>query len=113
MLSLKRQEADKREMDQDLTISIWKEIRGHLENKKGQIYEEIKNYPPPIPACDAQFNHLVEERSRIAQELGRLDKLSKESVEDNNDIERIEEFIKSSPYLNDEAEQNIRSLFLK
>ena len=34
--------------------SLWKSIKDHLENEKQRIYEEIKRYPTPIPACDAQ-----------------------------------------------------------
>lgn len=47
--------------------------RAQLEQEKRRINEEINNYPPPIPACDAQFNYLLEERARILQELSRLD----------------------------------------
>jgi hypothetical protein len=53
--------------------STWKQLRDHLENEKRRIMEEIVNYPPPIPACDVQFNFLLEERARIAQELNRLE----------------------------------------
>ena len=45
------------------------EIRNQLEQQRVRIQEEIANYPPPITACDAQFNHLLEQRSRIAREL--------------------------------------------
>jgi hypothetical protein len=30
---------------------------------------EIRSYPTPIPRCDAQFNHLMEERDRIVRAL--------------------------------------------
>lgn len=49
-----------------------------LENERQRVNEEIKNYPTPIPACDAQFNYLLEERARIAQELDRSSALSSE-----------------------------------
>ena len=29
------------------------------------IDAEIRAYPTPIPRCDAQFNHLLEERERL------------------------------------------------
>lgn len=47
-------------------------LREHLENERRRVNEEIRNYPTPIPACDAQFNYLLEERARIAQEMERL-----------------------------------------
>lgn len=50
------------------------EIRNQLEQQRVRIQEEIANYPPPITACDAQFNHLLEQRSRIARELACMTK---------------------------------------
>lgn len=54
-------------------------IQTQLEQEKRRVNEEINNYPAPIPACDAQFNYLLEERARIFQELSRLDALLNES----------------------------------
>jgi hypothetical protein len=50
------------------------EIRNLLEQQRVRIQEEIANYPPPITACDAQFNHLLEQRSQIARELACMTK---------------------------------------
>lgn len=111
MPSVKSQHEVNRQMELDLVKSIWKEIRTHLESERAQIYEEIRNYPPPIPACDLQFNHLLEERARISQELSQLDALSKESLTRRDYIKLIDEFIRSSSYISDEAEQKIRSFF--
>ena len=47
-------------------------VRSQLEAEKRRLDEEIRNYPTPIPRCDAQFNHLFEERERILHELARL-----------------------------------------
>ena len=48
------------------------QVRSQLEAEKRRLDEEIRNYPTPIPRCDAQFNHLFEERERILHELARL-----------------------------------------
>ena len=48
------------------------EVRSQLEAEKRRLDEEIRNYPTPIPRCDAQFNHLFEERERILRELAQL-----------------------------------------
>jgi hypothetical protein len=88
--------------------SLWKSIKDHLENERRRIYEEIKHYPTPIPACDAQFNYLLEERARIAQELNSLRALSEESLTGTEDIKLIDEFIRSSNYIKGEAEQGMR-----
>lgn len=89
--------------------SILQEIRGHLETKKRQIADEILHYPPPIPACDAQFNYLLEERARISQELGHLNALAQESLTHLNPVRLVEEFIALSRDVDDETEQRIRS----
>lgn len=89
--------------------SVWKIIRDHLERERHRIYEEIKNYPTPIPACDAQFNYLLEERAKIPQELDRLKALSKKSLTRRDHIKSIDEFIASSNCINGEVEQKIRS----
>ena len=110
MLAVKSQDAVSEEIPLDLVKSIWQEIRGQLELKKAQIYEEIKNYPPPIPACDVQFNYLIEERARISQELSRLEALTQENLRPGDHLQLIDAFITSSPDLNDAAVQKIRSL---
>ena len=46
--------------------------RAALEARRRQLDEEIRTYPTPIPRCDAQFNHLFEERERIVRELAEL-----------------------------------------
>jgi glutamate/tyrosine decarboxylase-like PLP-dependent enzyme len=43
--------------------------RPMLEARRQALDAEIRAYPTPIPRCDAQFNHLFEERARIAREL--------------------------------------------
>ena len=37
------------------------------------LADEIRSYPTPIPRCDAQFNHLVEQRSRLSRLLTDLE----------------------------------------
>ena len=51
---------------------LWRRVRDHLEDMKAPIDVEIRNYPPPIADCDAQFNYLIERRTEISRELGRL-----------------------------------------
>jgi hypothetical protein len=52
--------------------SICVELRDYLDSAKRQADEEIRTYPTPIPRCDAQFNYLYEQRSRLSQFLERL-----------------------------------------
>lgn len=58
---------------QETTLEmVQKEYVLLLEAKKRQVHREIVNYPPPIPACDVQFNHLLDERGKLTQELSRI-----------------------------------------
>jgi chorismate mutase len=96
-------------MESDRIESLWNRIRQHLERERHRIYGEIRNYPPPIPACDAQFNHLLEERRRISQELAELEQLSTQHLTPEQQIKSIDSFISSSSCIDDEVDREIRS----
>jgi hypothetical protein len=96
-------------VEADAAQPVWDAVRRHLESVKRPIDEEIRNYPPPIPACDAHFNHLLEERSRISRELVRLDTVREESATASEYIRAIDAFIASSPYIDDDVENRIRA----
>jgi len=93
-----------------LVESIWEEVGSELKRQKNQIYEEIKSYPPPITACDEQFDHLLAAQQRISRELDRMHAASQASFMDRDPARLIDGFIKSSTCIGDEAEQRIRSL---
>jgi hypothetical protein len=93
----------------DVIQFAWNKIRTQLENEKVRIYQAIGNYPPPIAACDQQFNYLLEEQTRISRELGRLNEAINASLTIGDPIQLIDEFIQSSSYVDVEAEQTIRS----
>ncbi len=55
-------------------LSISNEIRRGLEDRKRGIAAEMRGYPQPIAGCDAQYQHLSDQRAAIARELVRLDR---------------------------------------
>jgi len=67
-------------------------LRDALTARKAEVAAEIRNYPGPIPGCDAQFNRLLEVRRILAQELQRLDRADDVSVD---------EFVGTSPSADD------------
>ena len=73
------------------SILEWQSFRLRVESLVESVSEQIQNYPPPIPACDAQFNHLLELRQTLPQELARL-----KLVATDNSMS-IDDFIHSSP----------------
>jgi hypothetical protein len=89
--------------------SLWEEVGRELLRAKRVIDEEIRNYPTPIPRCDAQFNHLQEQRSRLARELDRIGALSKKGMGRGDYVRLIEAFIASLPYGDDGSEQELRA----
>lgn len=49
------------------------EARERLLAARARLTAEIGAYPTPISGCDAQFNHLLAERGRIANALAALE----------------------------------------
>ena len=47
--------------------------RAELAEAKRLISKEISGYPSPISGCDAQFNHLLAQRVRVAEALAALE----------------------------------------
>jgi hypothetical protein len=74
------------------TVEEWETLRRRLLTLAACVAEEIKTYPPPITACDAQFNHLLELRRLLPQELERLRIFAADKSQ------TIENFIRTSPY---------------
>jgi len=93
----------------DVLDDVRKDLGARLETKRRQICEEISSYPPPIPACDAQFNYLLEARRGIAQELVRLDEIKVAAPSKDDCMESINRLIEESDYLDDDARRELRS----
>jgi len=68
----------------------WDGLRQALERQRQALTAEIGGYPPPIPACDAQFNHLLEQRRLVSAELKRLARASGDGM-------AVAEFLATAP----------------
>ena len=88
--------------------SMRNEIRRHLEDLRRALAEEIRNYPTPIPRCDAQFNHLYEQQARLARDLDRIAPAGK-NAKRSDTVELIRRFAASTPYTDDAGERELRS----
>ncbi len=60
--------------------SDWEALRARLEQTQEAVAAEINAYPPPIPACDAQFDYLLERRAALSAALARLDAARKDGA---------------------------------
>ena len=75
----------------------------HLESRRRPIQDAIRRYPPPIPACDAHFNHLLEQRSLLSRELLRLEEAQRRGCSG----QAAEAFVRSCPCVDADALQGL------
>ncbi|MEJ2130435.1 MAG: hypothetical protein P8Y95_02145 [Gammaproteobacteria bacterium] len=73
----------------------WAAIIEQLRDELSDVQRDIRSYPMPIPACDEQFNSLLERREELSRELARARELS-----DETDPEIVRDFVRSSVHLN-------------
>jgi len=50
-------------------------MQTELEARRETISRELCTIPPPVPACDVNFNRLLEERANVIDQLQRLRRL--------------------------------------
>ncbi len=93
--------------------SMRNEIELHLEDRRRALAAEIRDYPTPIPRCDAQFNHLYEQQARLARELDRIGAPAGKSLRREDCFDLIERFLASEPYTDDGGERELRSRMKK
>lgn len=86
--------------------SAWDRIRAHLEDRMRRVRDEIRSYPAPIPACDAQYNFLLEQREALTDELHRLRELM--GGGDGTGVS-VEAFLDQCASLDDEARRTLRA----
>ncbi len=74
-------------------IVDWQTVRQRLAAEKAHVARAIADYPVPIPACDEQFNDLLERRRSLTAEINRADRLCRDETAS------IDDFVRSSPCL--------------
>ncbi len=73
--------------------SDWDALRARLVQLQEAVAAEIRAYPAPIPACDAQYDHLLERRAVLAAARARLDAAREAGAG------TIEDFLANTPIL--------------
>jgi chromosome segregation ATPase len=89
---------------------VWQMIHERLQNEIRRIHDEIRQYPAPIPACDAQFNYLLEKRETLSSELSQAREFMNESTDGKGRRRSIVEFLNLSACLDDAIKSEIRAL---
>ena len=85
------------------------DVRALMVRKKEQIYAEIRAYPFPIPACDAQYNYLLEKSDRASQELQQLDALADAQTNPAATLAALKAVVAESALLDKETQRRIIS----
>ncbi|MCH8035697.1 MAG: hypothetical protein IIC53_01065 [Proteobacteria bacterium] len=75
------------------TDADWDALRARLARLQEAVAAEIGAYPAPIPACDAQYNHLLERRAALNEARARLDAAREGGAA------TVEDFLASTPVL--------------
>ncbi|HXX82672.1 MAG TPA: hypothetical protein VEN29_01690 [Casimicrobiaceae bacterium] len=88
--------------------NVCQSIRSRLEGERDRIHREIRDYPTPIPRCDAQFNYLLEQRDSIARELQRFESVVVSGS--TADASRLLEAFVSEADLGDAVKRDLRSI---
>ncbi len=99
----------KSKVQTDSVQAVWRSIRTQLECAQQRVIGEISNYPAPRPNCDADFNHLLETRARISDDLNRLQAIASNT----SSGQHVAEFISTSAGLDDADRRKIRSRISK
>ena len=89
--------------------AAWESARRHLERLKARIAGQINAYPPPIPACDAQFNYLLEQRGSITDELNKLEAARNHSLNRADGLAVLKALLACSEFVDEAAARKIES----
>ena len=99
-----------RRMAETQIDDVWTMIHEHLQKEMRRLHEEIRNYPAPIPACDAQFNYLLERRDALSSEMARARELMSDNDSPEDPRVSIDEFLNISDCLGEAQKSKIRAV---
>jgi chromosome segregation ATPase len=51
-------------------------MRRDLERRLAELSAQIRHYPTPIARCDEQLADLIEQRTRVLEQLKQLDEVA-------------------------------------
>ena len=86
-------------------------VKSQLEAEKIRLNTAIRSYPSPIPACDAQFNHLLEKRTQLATELILIDQLLASCDADSSRETRFEKLVADIGQIDPDMAEKIIAAF--
>lgn len=78
------------------------QVRAELLARRARVLAEIRAHPPAIPACDAHFNHLLQQRDALGRELGRLQDILSADLDAETRAQRLADLVRDSDPLPDD-----------
>ncbi len=88
--------------------SLLHELRDLVRQAKHALDDEIRTYPTPIPRCDAQFNHLYEQRERFTEVVARINAISAAADLPHEPMQFLAGFVASAPFTDGVSERALR-----
>jgi hypothetical protein len=64
--------------------AVFDAAKAALERARDAVSRELATIPPPIRACDVDFNRLLEDRAGIVDDLQRLARLRETAAQDDD-----------------------------
>jgi hypothetical protein len=80
-----------------------------MQRLKHVLDDEIRGYPTPIPRCDAQFNFLYQQRTRLSQDLLQSGAAAASDAAPATLLNFIRHFVDAAPYTEDPEEHALRT----
>lgn len=74
-------------------------LRAELLARRERVLAEIRAHPPAVPACDAHFNYLLQQRDALGRELGRLDDILAAGLDAETRAQRLADLVRDSGLL--------------
>lgn len=92
----------------DAALSCAVALRDFLRHAKQLLDEQIRAYPKPIPRCDAQFNHLYEQRNRVSATLDEASAVVDGGSHGPDPKTWVANVLSSAPWSDDAEEREMR-----
>jgi hypothetical protein len=89
--------------------SLVHELNAFLVMAKHRLDEEIRCYPTPIPRCDAQFNFLYAQRTRLQEQINGIADALATGPERKSCMNVLDGFVHAPPLTDAAPEQALRS----
>ncbi len=80
-------------------IHFAESLLSQLEVEWTRVAAEIHNYPSPIPACDAQFNYLLEQRGKLTKEMNLLREIRERMAAGRDESAALKTFLARSEFV--------------